>query len=180
MPENSNDPFQDAGKWHCKFVIEKFEGDITPDAVPYEVIETDNLFMFGGVSCLWQALIGNGTATAGQALTFFNNTQAAIGVGDSTTAEAGTHTNLQAATNKLRKGMNATFPTHTDGTVSGAASIVFQATFATAEANFAWQELGVFNSVTDATGRMLNRKVQSLGTKTSASSWQVSATLTIT
>lgn len=169
----------DTGKWHCKFLIEKFHGDDLT-AEPYEVIETDNLFMNGGISCLWEALIGNGTATAGQALTHFNNANAAIGVGDSTTAAAATQTNLQAASNKLRKGMNATFPVHTDGTSGGATSIQFQSTFSTAEANFAWQELGVFNSAVDGTGRMLNRKVESLGTKTSASSWQVTATLTIT
>lgn len=170
----------DTGIWRCVFLVEKFDGDPGPDSTPYEVIETSNLFMFGGVSCLWETLIGNGTGTAGQALTFFNNANAAIGVGDSTSAEAGTQTNLQAATNRLRKAMNATYPQHADGTVAGAASIVFQSTFATGDANFAWQELGVFNSATDATGRMLNRRVQSLGTKTSASAWQVSATLTIT
>lgn len=169
----------DSGKWHCEFKIEKFWGDDTEGQVPYEVLVADNLMMYGGVSCIWQALVGNGTATAGQALTFFNNANAAIGVGDSTTTEAATHTDLQAATNKLRKGMNATFPVHTDGVVVGAASIQFQSTFSTAEANFAWQECAVFNSPTAATGRMLNRKVQSLGTKTSASSWQITATITI-
>lgn len=172
-------PNQDAADWRCRFLIEKFDGDITSDSTPYEVIETDNIAMNGGISCLWQALIGNGTSTAGQALTFFNNANAAIGVGDSTTAVAATQTNLQASTNKLRKAMNATYPQHSDGTVIGATSIVFQSTFATGDANFAWQELGIFNSTTDGTGRMLNRKVESLGTKTSASSWQITATITI-
>src|SRR6185295_1038525 len=56
-----------------------------------EVVE-GNLLMYGGVSCLWQLLIGNGTTTAGQSLTYFSNTRAAIGVGDSTTTAAATHT----------------------------------------------------------------------------------------
>jgi hypothetical protein len=145
-----------------------------------ELVDIDgNLLMYGGASVLWQALIGNGTATAGQALTFFNNTQAAIGVGDSTTAAAATQTNLVAATNKLRKAMDATYPQHTDTTSSGGASIVFRSTFATTDANFAWQEWGIFNSATDGTGRMLNRKVESLGTKTSAATWQLALTLTL-
>lgn len=147
---------------------------------PYDVLDREhNLLMYGGASVQWQTLIGNGTTTAGQALTYFSNAQAAIGVGDSTTAAAATQTDLQAATNKLRKAMDATYPTHTDGTTSPAASIAFRSTFGTAEANWAWQEWVVANSPTAGTGRILNRKVESLGTKTSAASWQMTATLTL-
>lgn len=145
-----------------------------------ELVEIDgNLLVYGGASCQWQTLIGNGVTTADQALTYFNNARAAIGVGDSTTAAANTQTDLQAATNKLRVAMDATFPAHTDGTTSGAASIQFKSTYSTAQANFAWQEWAVFNSVTAATGRMLNRKVESLGTKTSASTWALTLTLSM-
>lgn len=138
-----------------------------------------NLLMYGGASCLWQCLIGNGTASAGQALTYFNNAQAAIGVGDSSTAAAATQTDLVAATNKLKKAMDSTYPQHTDAATSGAASIIFRSTFATGDANWAWQEWVVGNSTTAATGRILNRKVESLGTKTSAASWQFTVTLTL-
>jgi hypothetical protein len=138
-----------------------------------------NLLLYGGASVQWQTLIGNGTTTAGQALTYFNNAQAAIGVGDSTTAAAATQTNLQASTNKLRVAMDATYPSHTDGTTSGAASIVFRSTFGTSQANFAWQEWVIANSATDGTGRCLNRKVESLGTKTSASTWTLTLTLSL-
>lgn len=147
---------------------------------PYDMAEHEgNLLMYGGASVQWQTLIGNGTTTADQALTYFSNARAAIGVGDSTTAAAATQTDMQAATNKLRKAMDATYPTHTDATTSGAASIAFRSTFGTSEANFAWQEWGVFNSATAATGRMLNRKVESNGTKASGSSWQITATLSL-
>lgn len=147
---------------------------------PYDVVEHEgNLLMYGGASVQWQTLIGNGTTTAGQALTYFSNAQAAIGVGDSTTAAAATQTDLQAATNKLRKAMDATYPVHTDGTGSGAASIAFRATFGSAEANFAWQEWVVANSATAGTGRILNRKVESNGTKASGASWQMTATLSL-
>jgi hypothetical protein len=138
-----------------------------------------NLLVYGGAACQWQTLIGNGTTTAGQALTYFNNAQSALGVGDSTTAAAATQTDLQAATNKLRVGMDATYPSHTDGTSSVSAAASFRSTFSTAQANYAWQEWGVFNSPTAGTGRMLQRKVESLGTKTSASSWTLTVTLTL-
>lgn len=173
--------------WHCRRVIEKRWGEWSGPEIdaglapaPFEIIEREgNLLMYGGASCLWQALIGNGTTTAGQLLTYFSNAQAAIGVGDSVTAAAATQTDLQAATNKTRVAMDATYPSHTDGTTSGAASIVFRSTFGTGAANWQWNEWGVFNSAAGATGRMLNRKQENLGTKTSAASWTFSVTLTL-
>jgi len=130
-------------KWRCNWKVEKYLGDDLT-ANPFEVVEEEgNLLMYGGASCLWECLIGNGTGTAAQTLTYFNNSNACLGVGDSSTAEAATQTDLQAATNKLRKAMDATYPTHTDGTTSGAATVTFHSTFATTDANFAWNEWGV-------------------------------------
>jgi hypothetical protein len=165
----------DAVKWRARARVEKYDRRGRLEAIRES---HHNVLVYGGASCQWQTLIGNGTATAGQALTYFNNANAAIGVGDSTTAAVATQTDLQAAVNKLRKGMDATFPTHTDGTTSGAASIIFKSTFTTAEANFAWAEWGLFNSPTAATGRMLNRKVDALGTKT-VGIWVLTVTLTL-
>lgn len=108
----------------------------------------------------------------GESVTEFNNASAHIGVGDSTTAFAVAQTDLQAATNKLRKAMDATYPTRSGNILT------FRATFANGEANFAWQEWGVFNAA--AAGTMLNRKVESLGTKQSTQSWQLTVTNTVT
>lgn len=107
----------------------------------------------------------------GETVTEFNNANAAIGVGDSTQAFAKTDTDLIAATNKLRKGMEAGYPQRTGNQLS------FRALFGTTEANFAWQEWGVFNALTG--GVMLNRKVESLGTKQNTQSWQLDVTLTV-
>lgn len=173
IPAELQQPSAGAGAWLDELVAA--EG-----LRPYEELERENnLLMYGGVSAQWQTLLGNGTVTAGQALTYFNNAQSAIGVGDSATAAAATQTNLQAASNKLRKAMDATYPLHTDSVTSGAAAAVFRSTFATGDANFTWAEWGVFNSTTDGVGRMLNRKVEALGTKTSAASWQMTVTLSI-
>lgn len=111
-------------------------------------------------------------ALIGEALTSFANANAHIGVGDSTAVFDATHTDLQAATNKLRKPMDATYPTRVTNVLT------FRSTFATTDANFAWAEWGTFNA--GAAGTMLNRKVEALGTKTSAQSWQITATLTLT
>lgn len=108
----------------------------------------------------------------GESTTDFTNANANIGVGDSITAFAVTQTDLQAATNKLRKAMDATYPTRSGNVLT------FRSTFTTAEANFAWQEWAVFNAAT--AGTMLNRKVESLGTKASTQSWQITVTNTVT
>lgn len=108
----------------------------------------------------------------GETVTEFSNANAYLGVGDSTTAFAATQTDLQAATNKLRKAMDATYPTR------AANVLTFRSTFATADANWAWAEWGVFNAA--SAGTMMSRKVEALGTKTSAQSWQLTITNTLT
>lgn len=104
-------------------------------------------------------------AAIGEAYTAFNNANAYIGVGDSTTVFNAAQTDLQAATNKLRKAMDSTYPTIATNVVT------FRATFGTSDANFAWEEVAALNASTG--GTMLNRVVSSLGTKTSAQSWQL-------
>lgn len=119
------------------------------------------------------AIINAGSATGGGALTWFDNANAALGVGDSTAVFANTQTDLQAATNKLRKAMDATYP-------SRAANVLtFKSTFGSADANFAWQEVGVFNSPTAATGTMLSRVVAAHGTKASGDTWVLTHTVTL-
>lgn len=108
-------------------------------------------------------------ATIGEAVTPFNNANARIGVGDGTTAFSASQTDLQG-TNKLRKGMDAGYPTRSGNTVT------FRATYGSTEANFAWNEWGVFNAASG--GTMLNRKVESLGTKVSGSIWVFEVQLT--
>lgn len=111
-------------------------------------------------------------ATIGAGVTAFNNANAHIGVGDSSTAHAVGQTDLQAASNKLRKAMDATYPS------GGSNVITFRSTYGTSDANFAWNEWGVFNA--SSSGTMLNRKVESLGTKTNTQTWQFTVTLTFT
>lgn len=147
------------------------------DARPYDEVEHHNMFVNGGWSCLWECLIGNGTTTGGGALTYFNNANAAIGVGDSSTAAAAGQTDLQAASNKLRLPVNATFPQHSDGVAAGSRDITYQATAQTGQANWTWNEVALFNSATAGQGRMFNRSVNNYGTKTSASAWLITLVL---
>jgi hypothetical protein len=91
-----------------------------------------------------------------------------LGVGDSATAFAIGQTDLQAASNKLR--VAVTSVNESGGVITAIAS------FGTSQANFAWEEWGSFNNVSGST--MYQRKVDSLGTKTSAQVWTLTATLT--
>ena len=104
--------------------------------------------------------------------TFFTNAAAYIGVGDSDGVFAASQTNLQAATNKVRVGMETNFPARTDNAID------FKSSFGSSVANWVWNEWGVFNHET--TGVMLNRKVEALGTKVEGSTWVLTVTLTIT
>lgn len=109
----------------------------------------------------------------GTAVTAFNNANSMIGVGDAVTAFAANQTDLQAASNKLRVAMDATYPTRATNVLT------FRSTFSTAQANWAWNEWGIFNAASGATS-MLSRKQEALGTKPSSQTWQFTATLTIT
>ncbi len=178
-------------RWRVVQRVDKYDGDWTPEQIAAgeargsyvgSVFKRGNLLMYGGASLMIQCLLGNGTSTAAQTLTFMSNARAALGVGDSTTAAAATQTDLQAASNKVRVAMDSTYPTHTDGTSSGAATFTLRSTFDTATANHRWREWASFNCVTAATGRMLNRKVEDLdggSAKTSAQTWQLTVTITL-
>lgn len=174
------DALRDAGRWHARTTLTKRDADLASwlfrygaeeglrrferDVEPFEIrLIEGNILVNAGIQVMEDGLIGT-------AITAFSNANARIGVGDSTTAAAASQTDLQAATNKLRKAMDATFPSRASQTLT------FKSSFTTAEANFAWQEWAIFNA--GAGGTMLNRKVESLGTK-STGTWTLQVDVTI-
>lgn len=135
--------------------------------MPHQTEEAHNILVTAGITLWLNLLIGAGGTTYANANTY-------IGVGDSSTAAAIGQTDLQAATNKFKRVMDATFPTVASNVVT------FRTTYATTEANFSLQEIGVFNGgPAFATGTMLNRAVSNLGTKTSASTLVLTVTITV-
>jgi len=166
----------DRGFWHPWWSIHKFHehrdrvykaGHIEGLPIQYlldnfELIEalrfTGNLLLNEGINALWALVAGTGE-------TKFDNTNANIGVGDSNTAADATQTGLQAATNKLYKAMDASYPTY-----GSSQKVTHRSTFGSAEANFTWNEITVANGNSDA-AKNLNRKVQAMGTKASGTSW---------
>jgi hypothetical protein len=113
------------------------------------------------------------SAIVGGAVTAFTSANAYIGVGSGTTAFAATQSVLVTPLTSARKAMDVGYP------AVNANELTFRSTFGTTDAEGAWQEWGVFNA--SAGGTMLNRKVESLGTKPSATqTWQFTVTITLT
>ena len=152
--------------WQPKWIIEKYPNTAAfKSGKPSEVLTLPgNMLLNEGINELLNLLIG-GAAVA------FSNANARIGVGDSNTAEAATQEDLQAATNKLYKPMDASYPQ-----VSGQ-TVTFRATFGPDDANWAWNEITADNGVTAA--KNLNRKVQVMGVKANPAIWVVNLAITI-
>ncbi len=132
---------------------------------PFEVSEFDgNLLLNEGITALQNLLIG-------AAETAFNNANSYLGVGDSSTAESASQTGLQAATNKLYKAMEATYPQ------ISAQKTTWRSVFGSSEANWAWNEFTVASGNSDAADN-LNRKVSAQGTKTAGQTWTLDLEIT--
>lgn len=148
------------------------------DAEEYQEV-AGNLLLNEGIQRLQDLTMIATPLTNQTAANAWGNTNAYLGVGDSTTAEAATQVELQAATNRFYKIMNATYPSRSSQTVS------FQADFVSTEANYVWNEWTVAAGATVASGggfttgtTNLNRKVASLGTKTTGT-WTLTGTVTL-
>jgi len=137
----------------------------------FELIESPlrfpgNCLLNEGINELW-------TLVAGTGATLFNNANAYIGVGDDATAAVATQTGLIAATNKKYNPMDTSYPTY-----GSSQKVTHRATFASGDANFHWQEITAANGNSDAS-KNLNRKVQDMGTKASATSWVATQEVTL-
>ena len=126
----------------------------------------ENLLLNEGINELWTLVCGTGA-------TKFDNGNAYLGVGDSSTAAAASQTGLQAATNKAYVAMDVSYPTY--GTSQKA---TWRASFDGSTGNFAWAEFTVANGNSDA-AKNLNRLVSAQGTKTSGQVWQLTLEITL-
>jgi len=167
---------KDGAMWKIGYKVEKYRGEISPcrtireweewrkTHAPEEVIELEkNCLLNGGITELWGIFIGS-------SVNHFDNSNTEIGVGDSSDAAAATQTDLQASTNKAYLTMDASYP------IVSSQSVIFMAVAGTSVANFAWNEWVIKQTTS---GVCLNRKVASLGTKTSSYSWIITATITL-
>lgn len=118
-----------------------------------------------GRNAIAARIISNTTAAA------FDETKAYLGVGDGVTVFAVTDANLTGA-NRLRKPMDAPYPVVLDN------AITMQSTFGPDDANWAWQEWGVFNGPA-STDVMLSRLVEANSTKLQGQTWILKVTIAV-
>lgn len=116
-----------------------------------------------GIKFIASAITGQGT--------MFDNNNAYIGVGNGVAAFDVAQTDLTGSY-KLRRPMEPGYP------LVEAPSVSFRATFAKADANFAWNEWGIFNA--EDGGVMLTRTIESNGTKQANQTWVLDVKVTFT
>lgn len=191
---------RDSIKWHPVVRVLKYHPDTVQDIIRTYKLEgeptgpmlryfeehhglvPDDVFVAEGNSLVTTGLQRLGDLFTGSG-TAFTSSRGMTGVGDSSTATTAGMTSLQAGTNTYYKALDGS-PSSSSGVISGTT------TFQTSEANYAWNEWcwciatttpvssSSFSTATTS-GIMVNRKVQSLGTKTSGAIWALQATITI-
>ena len=145
------------------FSIEDVIGMFPRAYVSTEIMQ-DNVALNEGLGELIDIICGLGTPAK------WDNSNARLGVGNSNTVAQATDTGLLGAS-KTFKAMDATYPQRASQTAE------WRATFGSAEGNHAWEEFTVVNAADD-TGKNLNRKVESKGTKASGETWTLSLKIT--
>ena len=151
---------------HDDYLAGKLPGtilDATGRELPGESVFYQNVLLNEGITTLLNLLTGE-TEVA------FSNTNAYLGVGESTTAAAAGQTDLQGAS-KTYKAMEASYPS-----ISGQ-TVTFRSVFGSDDANNAWQEFTVANGSSGAADN-LNRKVDDQGTKASGQTWTLDLAIT--
>jgi len=164
---SSSNGIQENLNWSPRWRIDKYKDQNDYDnGIINETLEfPGNLLLNEGINAILHLLIGDGTITP------YNNLNAQIGVGDSTVAEVATQTGLQAVTNQLYVPLNTGYPSISAQTVN------FAGTFGSSQANWAWNEVTIENSL--AAGLNLNRKVFNGGVKTTPAIWSITLSITI-
>jgi hypothetical protein len=164
---------KETANWLCRFRLSKYREDIGAYRGreeefhrifrPYKIIEGEgNCLLNTGIDEMWDLITGASS-------NYFNNANAQIGVGDSSTAADPSQTDLQAGTNKTYKGMESGYPTSTSQKAT------FKSSFGDSDANYAWNEWVVKQP---SSAICLNRKVESLGTK-SGGTWTLEVDITL-
>lgn len=133
---------------------------------PFAVEEVNgNVLLNEGINELWTLLCSSGG-------TKFDNSNAFLAVGDSTTSADATQSGLLGS-NKFYKAVDSGSPSF--GTQQKATWV---ATFTGSEANFQWREFSVSNGGSDSNVN-LNRKVSDQGTKVTDQVWELTLEITL-
>ena len=140
---------------------------------PYQILETANVLLQTGMLEMWDLI--KGTVSTNH---LFNATDTKIGIGNDATAADPAQTDLIGAS-KTYNAMDSGWPkTRTDDGALGWGVFQTKATFATGDANYAWNEAVVKNTNASSL-KCLCRAATGWGTKTSAATWVATHTITL-
>jgi hypothetical protein len=146
-------------------ISQDYLGEVYPDRFIELQAINENCLLNEGIQYLLDIIIGvEGSPT------LWDAANARVGVGDDTTAASAAQTDLIAASNKDYTAMDATYPQRSGQT------IIFRGTFGDGHAEYAWEEYIVDNGA--ASGKTLNRKAESKGTKGAGESWSLTVEIT--
>ena len=156
-------------QWCVEWRVEKWFdtakklAGLEPDEI---AIETQNIILDSGANEMLKIITGTGGAAYSAA-----NSYIYVGT-DSTTENAAQSGVLATGTNRAFSSVDAGYPT-----VNGR-QMIYRASFGDEAANFAWNEVSITNG-TGANAVSMNRKVASLGTKTTGT-WTIQLTISLT
>jgi hypothetical protein len=129
-----------------------------------KIEELGNVACNEGLGELIDIIIGSGSPTA------WNAANAYLGVGNGTATANATDTGLSGAS-KTYMAMESGYPQRTSQTGK------WRSSFGTGDANYGWEEYTLVNASSD-TGKNLNHKVESKGTKSSGETWTLELQIT--
>ena len=149
--------------WNPKWILEKFnnKNDYKKGVSYFRKEFKGNLLTNVGINEMAKLIAGTGAVK-------YDNANAFLAVGTSSTVASATNTSL---TNEVRKAMDIGFPTN-----GASQQITWRSTFGIADANQAWNEFGVYNHA--SAGVLLNRKVSGQGIKVAGQIWQLTLEIT--
>lgn len=156
-------------QWRVEWRVEKWFdtarklAGLEPDEV---AVETQNIILDVGANEMLKLITGTGGTAYSNA-----NTYLYVGT-DSSPENASQNGVLATGNNRAYATVDAGYPT-----VSGR-QMIYRASFGDDEANFAWNEASIVNG-TGVNAIAMNRKVASLGTKTTGS-WTLQITISLT
>lgn len=138
---------------------------------PEEILRTCNVLLETGILAMWDLV-------KGASALHFNATDTKIGIGEDTTAAVASQTDLLGSS-KTYIAMDSGWPkTRTDDGALGYGVFQTKATFGTGDANNVWGEAVVKNT-NGSSNKCLCRAATGWGTKTSAATWVVTHTITL-
>jgi len=123
-----------------------------------------NVLCNEGINEIWKLICGTGG-------TQYNNSNANLIVGTGTGSASASDTE-STFTSGVKKTMESGYPTY-----GSSQKATWKASYGSSDANQAWNEFGVLNAA--SSGKLLNRKVSSQGTKSSGQTWELTLEITL-